>query len=283
MPSDSQPTRRSLLASVGVSTTPFLAGCVDDARTGSNGSTADDAPQTPSQSPTTDTRTTPTTTQTDAPFADAHVSTAIRWVDSPDAIRVATPDRDAFLSVRLPVSLLGPALDRFELRVGDDSYTAMEFPGIGSETPGVALRRGDEPPRWLLFDVRATTVTDARLVAPDGRRARLSPRRLDRLDELPALRVESVQVPDEITPDTGCQVTVRVHNAGDGPGTWLGGIQNGGVYDTLTVTVPPGETRTATAWPTAFGQAGSSLRVSLSWGRASRLIEVPITSHDTPA
>lgn len=279
MPSDSQPTRRSLLASAGVSAVPFLAGCVDDARTGSNGSTADGASETPSQSPTTDRRATPATTQTDAPFADAHVSTAVRWVDSPDAIRVATPDRDAFLSVRLPVALLGPALDRFELRVGGDSYTAREFPGINSETPGIDLRRGDEPPRWLLFDVRATTATDARLIAPDGRRARLSPRRLDRLDELPTLRVESVQVPDETTPDAGVRVAVRVHNAGDGRGTWLGGIQRGGVYYTPTVTVPPGETRTATAYPTAFGQPGSSLRVSLSWGRASRLIEVPITDE----
>jgi len=196
---------------------------------------------------------------------------------------VTTPDRDTFFPVRLPPSLAGPPADRFELHVGEDVYTARQFPGIASETPGIGLQRGDDPPRWLLFDVRATTATDARVTGPDGRRARLPPSRLEGLDSLPALRVETVDVPEEVTPDTGCRVTVRVHNAGDGRGVWLGGIQNGGVYDTPTVTVPPGETRTATAWPTAFGQPGSSLRFSLSWGRESRLIEVPITSHDTPA
>jgi hypothetical protein len=295
--SNTQPTRRALLASVGAATVPLLAGCVDDSHSRPNGSTTETPRR---QSPTTDVEATPTTSvettpttsvettsattaRTDTPVAAARVSTTIRWVGSPDAIQVTTPERDAFVSVRLPASLVGPSPDRFELHLGDDSYTAREFPGVSSETPTIDLRRGAQTPRWLLFDIRSTTTTAATLVAPDGRHARLPPSRLDRLDALPALRVETVRVPDEVTPDAELRITVHVRNDGDGLGTWLGGIQNRGVYYTPTVTVPPGETREATASPTVFGQSGSRIRLSLSWGRDSRLIEVPIRNHDTPA
>lgn len=256
-----------------------LAGCVGGRRAATR--TATDR----SRTATDETSPTATGTEPDGTprlRAAARVVPAVRWVQSPDAIRVTAPDRDAFVPARLPSELAGPPASAFELRLGGASYTAESFPGVFSETPGVRqLYTGDESAGWLLFDVRETAATDATLVGPDGRRARLPADRLAGLDARSALRVADVTTPDGVRQGASFEVSVSVRNEDDGRGVWLGGIQQSGVYYTPTTGVPAGETREATVQPEAFGQPGSTVRLSLTWADGDRTLSVPIETEDT--
>ena len=275
----SAPTRRALLSAGAAAA---VAGCVGDRRTGTRTTTDPTATRTTTDPTATDeTSQTATRTESDGtpPLrAAARVFPAVRWVQSPDAIRVTAPDRDAFVSVRLPSALAGPPASAFDLRLGGASYTAESFPGVFSETPGVREPyTDDDSAGWLLFDVAETAATDATLVGPDDRRARLPTDRLGGLDARPALRVVDVTTPDGVRRRASFEVIISVRNEGDGRGVWLGGIQQSGVYYTPTIIVPPGETRDATARPEAFGQPGSTVRLSLTWAGGDRTLSVPIT------
>jgi len=263
--------RRSLLASLG-------AGCA--VGTGCLSSPQGDRSRTTTGPPGRETATTRTRreTATQTTTVDAVVRTALGYVYNNDRLAIESPDRDAFCLLRLPTELAGPPSSAFELQLAGESYPLRGVPGFDTETPGVGAgyREGDAD-GWVVADVPAVEAETATAVGPSGT-ARVPTDVTDQLATLPSFSLVDVETPETVPRDRGFEVSVTVRNDGDRAGHWLGAVQHGVPFYTLSPLVPAGDERTRTVDVTPTGAANGAARVVVRDADVRRTDEVPYES-----
>jgi len=181
---------------------------------------------------------------------DVVLHAAIRYVHNDDAIGVDAPERDQFAFASPPVfddgdgQLLRP--EAFALELGDERFRPRSsVPGFVLATPGVDEAYTDDG-RFgrLVFDL-STVDTGTGALVRNGLRRPLPDDVVSRFATAPDFRVLSVDVPASTTPGGTFEVTAKVANDGDAPGTFLAGVQRGGLFETVSTRVEPGATGTA--------------------------------------
>lgn len=229
--------RRTFLAAV-----PLAAsGCLGDAPGRSSGTPA-----------ATDAR--------EAPGASVAVATAYRYVHEDDALGVDAPTRAVFAFVRPPASAAGAPPDDFALELGDGRFTPLGSVPGRSLTPGVAATYTDATRSgWLVFDLPAVDADRGALTA-DGTAAPLPDAALRRVAAPPALSLDSVSVPETVSPYEPVTVRLVVSNDGGHAGSLLVGFESGGWFGTAEATVPAGDATRASVTVDRTGRAGDTVR-----------------------
>lgn len=229
-----------------------LAGCLDGAIPGrTNTSENSDTPDTG----VTDTRSsTPDSTSVDVTF-----HAAIRYVHNDDSIGVDTPERDQFAFVLPPTVADGPAPESFALDLGGQRFVpSSSVPGFDLKTPEVGEAYTDDNRTGrLVFDVPTVDADEGALIH-DGRRHPVATDALPAFAAAPDFSVRSVTAPASTTPNGTFEVTAEVANEGGRDGTFLAGVQRGGLFETGEARVEAGATRTIRVTMEVYADAGGA-------------------------
>lgn len=231
----------------------------------------------------------------------ARLRSAYRHVVNVDGIRVVAPERDQFLFVYPPSgeggtasspepanppetrrlsTPEGPPTDAFTLLLDGRPFAPVSMPPrYRSRTPGIGSVYVDgSPDGWLMFDV-PTVETDSAALVHEGARYPLPDGAVERLATAPSFRLASVSVPESVAPDETVELGLTVENVGDREGTYLAGFRWSGLPKPVEVTVPPGESGSASVWYRVYGDG--SMRFAFDYPGGDRVYEVEI-ANGTP-
>lgn len=261
--------RRQFLAALPLAS--GLAGCVSDSGPGSLSPSGE-------RQPATDTAASATAT----PPA-VRLRASYRYGINDDGIGVLAPENDQFAFVRPPTPDGGPPPTAFTLVLGDRRITPVSsVPGFTSWTPGVdsVYTEGDGSGS-LLFDV-PTVEADSATLLRNGGEYPLPDEDCERLATAPALRLESVAVPQSVAPEDRIVFDLTVTNEGDRTGAFLAGFRTGGYPKTVDVEVPPGETRSGSVAYDAYADT-DAMYFDFDYPGGDRDYEVAIESETATA
>lgn len=209
--------------------------------------------------------------------ASVTLRSALRYVANDDAIGVEAPEGDQFAFVSPPASGTDLPPEAFALALGDQRFAPRTtVPGFMLHTPGVGeAYTADSRTGMLVFDVATVDADDGALLH-DGARTPLPEESLPSFAAAPDFSLRSVSVPDSVSAGEPVGVAVTVANDGGRGGTFLAGVQRGGMFETVEATVGAGAVRTTTERLTVHADPGGAehLRFVHAGGRESYEVAV---------
>lgn len=206
-----------------------------------------------------------------------------RYVINVDGIAVKPPRHDQFAFISPPVSGAPPP-GAFDLALGDELFgpatSGLEYENV-STTPGIDdVYTKDNRTGVLVFDIPTTDVERAALLYDDTRYPLADDAR-DRLARAPEFSLESVSVPDSVTPNEDIELSITVSNDGDAAGRYLAGFRHSGLPKRIDLPVEPGETGTASVAYDVYDPQSESMGFDFDYPGGSRDYEVTIESRGT--